>query len=438
VKAIPLTQIEVPDFDLGLRGKLVTPSKVSDGKSAAFCTIVFGLDPAGGVVDTPLASAEDGYPDAFAVADESTRVSLSWRKSTEAVICDLVDDEGNALPESPRGALARLDAAYAELDLQPVLGFEYECYVMHADDQVLRDKNYSALRPYGRTIGAYDLSRAAESADLLGEYVDRMESVGIPVEAVHSELGPGFFEYALGPMPALRACDSAARSRQFFRDLCAERGLLATFMAKLHIAESGSGGHVHQSVTRNGVNLMADGQGGLSDIGRDYLGGLLSTMGDFTALFNPFLNSYKRLGAGFFVAESASWGWDNRNAACRVVHNAGDSATRIEHRRPGADANPYLVGAGMLAGGLAGLREHRNPGEALVPGKDPVAGGLPLPRSLREATERLRTSTVAREFLGDRLIDAYAITRDAESDAFDRWWATTITEWELHRLLENL
>jgi len=435
---VPLTQIEVPDHDLGLRGKLVTPGKVADGGRAAFCTIVYDLDPADNVVDTPLSSAANGYPDAFAVADESTRVELPWRPGTDAVICDLVDDDGQPLPESARAALVRVLADYAEHGVEPVFGFEYECYVMHADEAALRSGDYRAVRPFGRTIGAYNLTRLAESAELLGEFVDRMGSIGIPVEAVHSELGPGFFEYAIGPLPALRACDSAARSRQYFRDLCAERGLLATFMAKLHIAESGSGGHVHQSLARDGVNQMSDGSGGLSDLGRAYLGGLVRTMGDFTLLFNPFLNSYKRLSAGFFVAESASWGWDNRNAACRVVHNAGPKAMRVEHRRPGADASPYLVGLGMAAGGLLGLREALDPGPALEVGADAVAGGLPLPRSLRDAVERFRASAPARELLGDRLVDCYALTREGEADAFDRWWNSTITDWELRRYLEHL
>lgn len=435
---VPLTQLEVPDYDLGLRGKLVRSEKLTRSGKAAFCTIIYGLDPADGVADTPLSSAANGYPDAFAVPDESTRVQLPWRRATEAVIADMVDDDGALLEESPRTVLARVVAGFTELGHVPVLGFEYECYVLHADDDVLRRGDYASLRALGRVDNAYSIGRHTESADLLGEFIDRMDSIGIPVEAAHSELGPGFFEFAMSPMDAMRAADSAVRARQYFRDLCAERGLVATFMAKLRIEASGSGGHVHQSVTRDGVNQFSDGANGLSDTGRAYLGGLVRSMGDYTVLLNPLLNSYKRISAGFFVAERATWGWDNRNAACRVVHNAGAAATRVEHRRPGADANPYLVAAALLAGGLEGLRDGLDPGDPLEVGSDIATAGDALPSTLPAAIAAFRGSSRARSMLGDRFVDCYAATRDAEVAAFETWWNTSITDWELRRYVEHL
>lgn len=320
----------------------------------------------------------------------------------------------------------------------PVLGFEYECYVLHANDDVLRRGDYASLRALSRVDNAYSIGRRTESADLLGEFINRMDSIGIPVEAAHSELGPGFFEFAMSPMDAMRAADSAVRARQYFRDLCAERGLVATFMAKLRIEASGSGGHVHQSVTRDGVNQFSDGANGLSDTGRAYLGGLVRSMGDYTVLLNPLLNSYKRISAGFFVAERATWGWDNRNAACRVVHNAGAAATRVEHRRPGADANPYLVAAALLAGGLEGLRDSVDPGDPLEIGSDIATAGDALPSTLPAAIAAFRGSSRARSMLGDRFVDCYAATRDAEVAAFETSWNTSITDWELRRYVEHL
>lgn len=436
--AAPMTQLEVPDYDLGLRGKLVRREKLENGGKAAFCTIVYGLDVVDGVADTPLSSAANGYPDAFAIPDESTRVSLPWRRGTDAVIADMRDSHDVLLEESPRTVLHRLLPHYAERGLAPVLGFEYECYVMHRDETVLRDHDYGRVRPVGRVNNAYSVSRIAETADLFEEFVERMQSVSIAVEACHSELGPGFFEFSLAPMDALQAADSAVRARQYFRDLCAERGLLATFMAKFRLDASGSGGHVHQSLTRDGVNVFSDGGQGLSDEARHFLGGLLATMGELTALFNPLLNSYKRLNAESFVAERATWGWDNRNAACRVINNAGPSVMRIEHRRPGADANPYLVAAGILAGGLHGLRERLEPGEALREGADVSSAGSRLPRSLVEATEAFRSSVIANSLLSTRFVECYAATRDAEIAAFDKWWNSSITDWELRRYLEHL
>lgn len=435
---VALAQLEVPDYNLGIRGKLLRAEKLKKSSRTAFCTIVYGLDPVDGVADTPFSSAANGYPDAFALPDQSTRVELYWRPGTEAVLADLVDEQGAPLPESPRATLSRVVDGFASLDLSPVLGFEYECHVMHADDEVFRRRDFGSLRSLGRVDNAYSLGRLAETAALFEEFVDRMDSVGVPIEACHSELGPGFLEFALAPLPARAAADAAVRSRQYFRDLCAERGLHATFMAKLRMDTSGAGGHVHQSVERHGTNQFSDGRGGLSDLGRHYLGGLLATMRDSTALLNPFMNSYKRLNAGFFVAERASWGWDNRNAACRVIHNAGSAATRIEHRRPGADANPYLVAAGMLAGGLHGLSESIEPGPALDAGSDGGAAGEGLPSNLTDAATAFQASEVLRKLLGERFVDCYAATRAAEVAAFSAWWTSTITDWELSRYLEHL
>jgi glutamine synthetase len=426
--SVPTVRLEIPDFDHGLRGKFVRSEKIADGAQPAMCTIMYGLSVCDEVVDTPLSSAENGYPDAFTRPDLSTLVDIPWRPRTQAVIADMVDEHGELLPESPRTAIHHLLQGYGQLGLEPIMGFEYEAYVMAADGRA----------PLGRTVSAYSLLRIAEISDLADVFMARMEAIGSPIEAFHSELGPGFFEFALAPAPALQAADRAARARQVFRELCAERGLLATFMAKLHIAESGSGGHVHQSLNRDGVNVFSDGPGRLSPLGSSYVAGLVASMGDLTLLFNPYINSYKRLGAAFFVAIRATWGLDNRNAACRTILTSGAKGARVEHRRPGADASPYLVAAGMLAGGLYGLRGNLDPGPPLEVGADVSAAGSPLPASLNEAISVFEHSTLAREYLSDRFVDTYVATRKGEQEAFDRWFNGTITDWELNRYPEHL
>jgi glutamine synthetase len=438
MSVVPLTQLEVADYSLGIRGKLLRSDKLQRSGKSAFCTIVYGLDVADGVTDTPLSTAANGYPDAFAVPDEATRIDLTWRKGTSAVIADLCDEEGRPLPEAPRTVLARQVDGFSQLGLAPVLGFEYECYLLQADDEALRTHSYDRVQTVDRTISCYNISRHTQLADLIGEFIDRMDSVGIPVDAAHSELGPGFFEFALAPLPSMAAADAAVRSRQYFRDLCAERGLVATFMAKYRMDTSGSGGHVHQSLTRDGVNEFADDGGGLSATGRAYLGGLLASMSDYSAMLSPLLNSYKRIDPGSFVAARATWGWDTRSAACRVIHNAGPAATRIEHRRPGADASPYLVAAALLAGGLEGIRDNLEPGAPVTPEADLASAGAPLPGTLAEATTAFRHSARARRMLGDRFVDAYTATREAEIQAFTTWWSTTVTDWELRRYLQHL
>lgn len=433
---VGLVQLEVPDYELGLRGKLLRADKLAKLGRTAFCTILYGLDAIDDVTDTPLSSASNGFPDALAVPDESTAVDLPWRPRTTAVVADLVHPDGRPLEESPRHVLRRLVDRFGEINLEPVMGFEYEVYVVHADDDVLRSRQYDRLRPVGRVVNGYSLGRVTAIDELVDEYFARCEAVGAPLDAFHSEIGPGFFEFALSPAPALEAADRAARARQHFRDLCAEHGLLATFVAKLRMDASGSGGHLHQSLARGGRNVFGDGRSGISEVARAYLGGLVGTMADFTAVFNPNLNSFKRLQASWFVAERATWGMDNRNAACRVIANAGDAAVRIEHRRPGADANPYLVAAAALAGGLQGIQDSADPGPGLTDGADLATAGPSLPHDLTEAAAAFLASSVARRHLGDAFVDSYGATRVAEADALARWFRGRVTDWELARYLE--
>jgi glutamine synthetase len=374
------------------------------------------------VTDTPTSSAANGYPDARIVIDENSRVDLPWRTGdASAVIGDLVDDEGIPLPASARGQVERLVDRYAELDLEPVLGFEYELWLHEADGS-----------PVGRTENAYSLTRLCETQVLATEFVERMELIGAPVEAFHSELGPGFFEFALKPQPALRAADNAARSRQYLRDLCAERGLRASFMAKPHGDKSGAGGHVHSSLVRAGRNVFADRPGVLSEIGRQYLAGLQETLGDFTVLFNPFVNSFKRLSKEMYVAEAATWGDDDRSAALRVILGTVPGA-RVEHRRPGADASPYLVTAGLLAGGLIGLEKRL---------ELPPAGSSPddiaLPGDLGAAAVQFESSPHAKAVFGEDFVGGFAATRHNEIARYEQWLRTTITDWELRRYGEHL
>ncbi len=425
-------RLEVPDYDLGLRGKLERADKAAPGKRLSFCTIVYGLSLVDEVTDTPIGSAANGYPDAFAVPDEATRVSLPWREGREAVIADMVHDDGRPVAESPRTVVRRLLGEFDALDLAPVFGFEYEVYVTHDADTALGG------RPLGRTVNGYSLSRLTEAEQLIDLFMTRMESIGIPIEMFHSEIGPGFFEFALAPASALESTDRAARSRQYFREACAELGLRATFMAKLYDKESGSGGHVHQSLRRGGANAFSDGAGGLSDVGSQYVGGLLATMGDFSAMFNPFVNSYKRLDPNLFVSTRATWGTDNRNAACRAILNVPAESARVESRRPGADASPYLVSAALLAGGLHGLRGRLDPGPPLRPGDDLATAGGDLPSDLRSAIDAFERSDVARESLGPEFVASFAATRRAEQAAFDAWWRGTVTDWELARYPEHI
>ncbi len=423
--AVAMTQLEVPDYDLGIRGKLVRTSKTHGSTSLAMCTILYGLSVTDEVTDTQFSSAENGYPDARLVPDEGTRVELSWRPGTDAVIADLFDTDGKPVEMSPRYALQRVLDGYADLDLQPVLGFEYELWLFHdSPGQTGGDR-----RPFGTTENAYSVSRSAQVHTLTTDFINRMESVGITVEMFHSELGPGFFEFTLAPAPAMKATDNAVRARQYLRDLCAEQGLHASFMAKPFADRSGAGGHVHSSLSRAGTNIFSERPGQLSPEGAHYLAGLLVGMADTTAMLNPYVNSYKRIDPEMFTPAAASWGNDDRSTACRTILEDLPGA-RVEHRRPGADASPYLVSAALLAAGLHGLREQ----VALSAPREHVGS---VPADLHGAVTAFEESTWLPELLGKPFCASYAATRRAEAKRFDQWLRQTITSWELTRHLEH-
>jgi glutamine synthetase len=422
---VAMTQLEIPDYDLGIRGKLVRAKKTHEPFYLAMCTIVYGLSVTDEVTDTPFSSAANGYPDARLVPDESTRIDLGWRPATDAVIADLVGVDDKPVEMSPRNTLQRLLRGYSNLDLEPVLGFEYELWLFHDTG----DSTASGRRPVGRTENAYSLTRSAEIATLTTEFIDRMDSVGINVEMFHAELGPGFFEFTLAPAPALQAADNAVRARHYLRDLCAERGLHASFMAKPFADKSGAGGHVHSSLTRDGVNVFSDQPRHLSSEGRSYVAGLLYGMPDTAVLLNPYVNSYKRIDPEMFTPSDATWGHDDRSTACRVILNDTASA-RVEHRRPGADASPYLVAAAVLAAGLHGLRE-----QLALPGPGEPVGAVPT--DLRSAVTAFENSAWLPELLGKAFCMSYAATRRAEANRYDQWLRQTITDWELNRHLEH-
>jgi glutamine synthetase len=422
---VAMTQLEVPDYDLGIRGKMVRASKTHGSTNLAMCTIVYGLSVTDEVTDTQFSSADNGYPDARLVPDQDTRVELSWRPGTDAVIADLYDVDGRPVEMSPRYALRRVLDGYADLDLAPVLGFEYELWLFYDGP----GQTGPQRRPFGTTENAYSVSRSAEVHALTTDFINRMESVGVTVEMFHSELGPGFFEFTLAPSPALQATDSAVRARQYLRDLCVEHGLHASFMAKPFADKSGAGGHVHSSLNRAGANIFCTRPGQLSPEAEHYLAGLLVGMADTTVMLNPYVNSYKRIDPEMFTPAAASWGSDDRSTACRAIIDDLPGA-RVEHRRPGADASPYLVAAGILAAGLHGLREKI----ALQAPREHVGS---VPADLRGAVTAFDESTWLPEMLGKPFCESYAATRRAEADRFDTWLRQTITTWELTRHLEH-
>jgi glutamine synthetase len=285
-------------------------------------------------------------------------------------------------------------------------------------------------------MNAYSSLRLSELRPLAEAFFERMAAVGIAIESVHTELGHGMVEFAIAHAPALEAADQAARAKTYLKELCAERDLVATFMPKWRSGAPTSGCHFHQSLWRDGTNLFAAPDGALAPLGRHYLAGLLATAADFSALFNPSVNAYRRLQPGNFTPATASWGMDNRTAAIRAITGSAKGA-RLEHRRPGADVNPYLAIAAMLAGGLYGIAEELEPPAAATADAYADARFPRLPADLAEAITALRDSAVAPVLLGREFTDHYLLSREVELRLWREWAAGQVTDWEHRRYFET-
>jgi glutamine synthetase len=435
---IKYVQIETPDLDGGLRGKFVSLDKGLSASGSAFCTILYGLTVADDVFESEHSSFDNGFPDMFAIPDPDTIVPLPSTEATAAVICDACSPEGDYYPMSPRSVLRKAIAGAADLGYDARFGVEYEAFVFERDDTLTNAARHNDLTPLSPMWNAYSLVRMVETRDLAKTFMERMNEAGMSVDAVHTELGFGMVEIALSHAPPLEAADQAARAKLYFRELCRERGLTATFMAKWREGESGSGGHIHQSLWRDGKPAFAGDRHGLSEVGRSYVAGLVEHLVDFAPVFYPNVNSYRRMDAGAWSPENASWGTDNRTAAVRVITQPSSKAVRAEHRAPGADANPYLTIAAMLAGGTMGVSQKLELGEPAQANASTETRFKPLPRTLPDATSAFASSTAAKIAFGEEFVAHYALSRRQEWDAWTRHLGEQTTPWEHMRYFDTV
>ena len=432
---VRFVQVEVPELDGGMRGKLLALDKgMSDG--VGFSNILYGLTTADDVYLSPFSNYENGFADIYGRPDPATARRLPWRPDTVAVVLDIHDADGTMTPECPRTMLRHAAGKAADMGFEPRFAVEYECFIYHADETV-DVPSPATLAPVSRVRNAYSLVRLPALRAVFETLMQRMEEAGAPIVSAHTELGYGAIEFALAHAPALAAADGAMRAKTYFKELCAERGMIVTFMAKLDATQPGSGGHVHQSLWRGGENAFWDGAGP-SEVARQYAAGQLDHLPALAALCMPTINAYRRRDWQNWVPENASWGDDNRSAALRLITRPTPSGVRFENRLPGADANAYLTIGGMLAAGLDGLERGLAP--------PPLCSGnaalderyTQLPASLEEAVDLFANSDFLRRAFTDRFVDHYALSRRTELDLWRSWQKNNVSAWEYERYFETI
>jgi len=433
-----IRRVKVGGYDVDgiLRGKYLALDKFWGALSEpiGFCDVIFGWDSADVLYDNGrLTGWHTGYPDTRARIDPSTFRVSPWEPATAVFLMDFVQDDGSPHPACPRGLLQQVIARARSRGYAPVLAAEFEFFVFRETSASLHAKGFRGLESLSPGMFGYSWVREGQHADLCHAILDDLERFDIPVEGLHTETGPGVYEVAIKYDEALRAADKAALFKTAMKLVAARLGYSVTFMAKWNAALPGSSGHLHQSLWEGDRNVFFDAnrQHKLSSVAEHYLGGQLALMPELTALVSPTINSYKRYVPGVWAPLNASWGVENRTCAIRAIP-ASAKSTRLEHRQPAADINPYIAMAATLAAGLWGIEQNTAP-SPVVEGDASARGDLAaLPRTLREATQRLSASSQARALLGDRFVDHYVRTRDWECRQYER----AVTEWELARYFE--
>jgi len=438
-KARNIRKVKLGGFDVDgvLRGKYVSLDKFWGAveKGFGFCDVIFGWDVADELYDNATVTGwSSGYPDALAKIDLSTFRVLPYEPDTACFLVDFHTPDGKPHPACPRNLLKRVTARAQSAGYRPVFSAEFEFWIFLESPHSLHEKNFLDLEPLSPGMFGYSWLREGQHAVLLHDVLDTCREFDIDIEGLHTETGPGVWEAALRYDDVVRAADKAALFKTTMKQICHRHGLAVTFMAKWSEKYPGSSGHLHQSLwdSEREQNLFADG-GGLSDVAKHYIAGVVTSAPDLTAAYSPFINTYRRYVPGLWAPLTSSWGVENRTCSARVITGPGSKATRLEVRQTAADINPYIAMASALGAGLWGIEQAvalppEVKGDATAEG----AEGFPLPMTLDEATTKMRDSDVAKTILGEPFVDHYTRTRDWEV----RQHRKSVSQWELKRYFE--
>jgi glutamine synthetase len=379
-----------------------------------------------------ISSWDRGYGDFVMAPDLTTLRNVPWQPGTAMLLADVEWLDGAPVVESPRQILKHQLQRLDERGFDCFVGTELEFMVFNDSFEQAFDKRYTGLTPSNQYNLDYSILATSRVEPLLRAIRLGMRDAGMQVESAKGECNLGQQEIAFKYTDALTTCDNHVIYKNGAKEIAAQQGQSLTFMAKYDQRE-GNSCHIHLSLRgKDGTSVFAgDGPGGVSPLFTQFLAGQLAGMRELSYFFAPNINSYKRYQPGTFAPTAVMWGFDNRTCALRVVgHGPG---LRFENRVPGGDVNPYLAVAAMIAAGLHGIDNNLALPDAFG-GNAYVADAPHVPTTLREASDLLGASTLAREALGDEVVDHYANAARVELSAYD----AAVTDWERVRSFERM
>ncbi|HET7388808.1 MAG TPA: glutamine synthetase family protein [Nocardioidaceae bacterium] len=397
------------------------------------CNYLLGVDVDMNTVDGyAMTSWEKGYGDMEFLLDEDTIRLLPQHPATAMVQCDLAWASGEPIQASPRAILRGQVQRAADAGFVALAGTELEFIVFDDSYESAWRAGYRDLTPANQYNVDYSIVGTSRVEPLLRDIRNSMYAAGMNVEGAKGECNLGQHEIGFLYDDVLTTADNHAVYKTAAKEIAALHGKSLTFMAKFNERE-GNSCHIHLSLrgTDGSLVFWDDRAQRRTPLYDQFVAGVLATMADFTLCYAPNVNSYKRFAAGSFAPTAIAWGEDNRTCAVRLV-GRGASA-RMENRLPGGDVNPYLALAAMLAGGLHGIENELELEPELV-GNAYLSDRPRVPTTLRAAREAFTSSKVARQSLGEEVVDHYANMADVELQAYE----AAVTDWELRRGFERM
>lgn len=390
-------ELAISDAQGVLRGKSIPASQWERVATNGFhmASVLYSWTPGCDIRDDDEVNRPElGWPDMHVKPMLETLREVPWNPGTALCLCETELADGSPIGYDPRQVLKKVLDEAREFGLEISIGFEIEFYLYDAQTR----------RPHYSDIQCYGIGRGAQLDFVLAPMRNQLVEFGIPIEASNPEFAPGQVEVNIMYGEALETADNAVLFKNGVRAIADRHGCIASFMAKPSADTSGSGLHLHHSAVKDGKNAFSDGSGRLNELGRNYLGGLQAHMAEIMLFGSPTPNSFKRQQDYSFCPTTATWGYDNRTTALRVIEGSCN-AVRIEQRDGSADANPYLIMAAQIAAGLHGIREGLEPGPATKGDAYADPDATKLPSRVPDAVHLLIDSSFARKSLGDEIVD---------------------------------
>ena len=432
-------KLAVTDIDGILRGKVISFEKFVSvaEKGFGFCDVVFGWDAADAAYDNAKVTGwHTGYPDALATIDIQTWRQIPWENDLPFFLADFSDKKSTLSAICPRTLLKKIKQESINSGYLPYFSQEFEWFNFMDNREELYKNNFRNPQPMTPGMFGYSVLRASQEGIFFNELFDLLKKFNVPLEAIHTETGPGVYEAAILYAEILEAADRAVLFKTGVKEIAHRHGLIASFMAKWNETLPGCSGHVHQSLwSANGKeNLFFDKKNktGISALMESYMAGQLYCMPHILPMYAPTINSYKRLVEGAWAPTTLTWGIDNRTTALRTL-TGSSSAARLETRVVGSDANPYLAMAACLASGLYGIKKKLKLKTPPTQGSGyaDTKNGI-LPRNLWDATQAMKASALPAELFGEHFVNHFTGTREWEW----RQYSKVVTDWELKRYFE--